>query len=97
MSTFQLEKVYAVQPFQNVVHKVVADVHQFEGHIACDANSKLEIVVPIFKDDKIIGVLDIDAPITDPFDDNDKEHLEKLLKLLKSNSHKRTSAFSIKC
>ncbi len=57
-----------------------------------------EIVVPIFKDDKIIGVFqDIDAPITDRFDDNDKEHLEAILKLLKSNSHKLTSAFSIKC
>ncbi len=70
-----------VQPFQNVV-QIVADVHQFEGHIACDANSKSEIVVPIFKDDKIIGVLDIDAPITDPFDDNDKEHLEAIVKII---------------
>lgn len=62
--------------------QVVADVHQFAGHIACDANSKSEIVVPIFKDDKIIGVLDIDAPITDRFDDNDKEHLEAIVKII---------------
>ena len=62
--------------------QIVADVHQFEGHIACDANSKSEIVVPIFKDDKIIGVLDIDAPITDRFDDNDKEHLEAIVKII---------------
>ncbi|HHC6152767.1 TPA: GAF domain-containing protein [Staphylococcus aureus] len=62
--------------------QVVADVHQFEGHLACDANSKSEIVVPIFKDDKIIGVLDIDAPITDRFDDNDKEHLEAIVKII---------------
>lgn len=62
--------------------QVVADVHQFERHIACDANSKSEIVVPIFKDDKIIGVLDIDAPITDRFDDNDKEHLEAIVKII---------------
>ncbi len=44
--------------------------------------SKSEIVVPIFKDDKIIGVLDIDAPITDRFDDNDKEHLEAIVKII---------------
>ncbi|MDN8756800.1 GAF domain-containing protein, partial [Staphylococcus aureus] len=49
--------------------------------IACDANSKSEIVVPIFKDDKIIVVLDIDATITDRFDDNDKEHLEAIFKI----------------
>ncbi|RZH78906.1 GAF domain-containing protein, partial [Staphylococcus aureus] len=51
-------------------------------HIAWDANSKTEIVVPIFKDDKIIGVLDIDAPITDRFDENDKEHLEAIVKII---------------
>ncbi len=43
--------------------QVVKDVHQFPGHIACDANSNSEIVVPIHKEGKIIGVLDIDAPI----------------------------------
>ncbi len=61
--------------------QIVADVHQFEGHIACDANSKSEIVVPIFKDDKII-VLRYRRPITDRFDDNDKEHLEAIVKII---------------
>ncbi|CDR61651.1 GAF domain-containing protein [Staphylococcus schweitzeri] len=62
--------------------QVVADVHQFEGHIACDANSKSEIVIPIFKDDEIIGVLDIDAPITNRFDKNDQENLEAIVKII---------------
>ena len=60
VSTFQLEKVCGTAVSERRT-QVIADVHQFEGHIACDANSKSEIVVPIFKDDKIIGVLDIDA------------------------------------
>ncbi len=50
----QLEKAYAGRAASERRTQIVADVHQFEGHIACDANSKLEIVVPIFKDDKII-------------------------------------------
>lgn len=62
--------------------QVVADVHQFEGHISCDANSKSEIVIPIFKDDEIIGVLDIDAPITNRFDKNDQENLEAIVKII---------------
>ena len=62
--------------------QLVDDVNTFPGHIACDANSKSEIVVPIFKDDKIIGVLDIDAPIRNRFDDNDKEHLEAIVKII---------------
>ncbi|MDR7650689.1 GAF domain-containing protein [Staphylococcus argenteus] len=62
--------------------QVVADVHQFEGHIDCDANSKSEIVIPIFKGDEIIGVLDIDAPITNRFDENDQEHLEAIVKII---------------
>src|SRR5699024_5740764 len=42
---------------------IVDDVSEFPGHIACDANSKSEIVIPIYKDSEPIGVLDIDAPV----------------------------------
>ena len=52
--------------------QLVKDVHAFPGHIACDANSKSEIVIPIHVNDEIIGVLDIDAPITDRFTNEDK-------------------------
>ena len=61
---------------------VVEDVHQFEGHIACDAASDSEIVVPLFYEDKIVGVLDIDSPQKANFDQIDKEYLEKMVKHL---------------
>ena len=64
--------------------QLVKDVHAFPGHIACDANSKSEIVIPIHVNDEIIGVLDIDAPITDRFTNEDKEGLKLLSKLLKT-------------
>lgn len=60
----------------------VSDVHQFPGHIACDANSKSEIVIPIHVNDKIIGVLDIDAPIKDRFTWDDQEGLEQVVQIL---------------
>lgn len=61
---------------------VVADVHQFPGHIACDYASNSEIVVPIHKDGKIIGVLDIDSPLFGRFKDTDKAGLEAFVKTL---------------
>ncbi|WP_435235667.1 GAF domain-containing protein [Psychromonas sp. PT13] len=64
----------------------IADVHQFEGHIACDAASQSEIVLPINVNGKTIGVLDIDSPITERFNEIDEqglalfvEHLEQHL------------------
>ncbi len=50
----------------------VADVHQFAGHIACDADSRSEIVIPVSKNGQPIGVLDIDSPITNRFSANDE-------------------------
>jgi L-methionine (R)-S-oxide reductase len=55
---------------------VVDDVHSFPGHIACDAASKSEIVIPLVKDGKLVGVLDIDSPEKSRFDDEDQKHLE---------------------
>ncbi len=62
--------------------QLVADVHQFPGHIACDAASQSEIVVPIVKDGKLIGVLDIDSPIKSRFDELDQAYLEKFVEAL---------------
>lgn len=62
--------------------QLVKDVHAFPGHIACDANSKSEIVIPIHVNDEITGVLDIDAPITDRFTNEDKEGLEVIVKVI---------------
>ncbi|WP_243291042.1 GAF domain-containing protein [Bacillus sp. FJAT-47783] len=60
----------------------VADVHQFPGHIACDAASKSEIVVPIVLGNELFGVLDIDSPIKDRFDEIDEHYLEKFVETL---------------
>ncbi|MEB8147223.1 GAF domain-containing protein [Staphylococcus xylosus] len=64
--------------------QLVADVHAFPGHIACDANSKSEIVVPIHQNQQIIGVLDIDAPITNRFSEADKIALENIVKIIEN-------------
>ena len=61
---------------------VVANVHEFPGHIACDSASNSEIVVPIIKDDHLVGVLDIDSPEFARFDDADKAELEKFVQIL---------------
>lgn len=59
--------------------QLVEDVHAFPGHIACDAASRSEIVVPLVKDDKLIGVLDLDSPIPARFDAQDQAGLEALV------------------
>lgn len=61
---------------------VVPDVHAFPGHIACDAASRSEIVVPMMQDGRLVGVLDIDSPLTDRFQDTDREALEKMVEAL---------------
>ncbi|MCK1991871.1 GAF domain-containing protein [Peribacillus muralis] len=60
----------------------IEDVHQFPGHIACDAASRSEIVIPLMQDGKLIGVLDIDSPITNRFDEIDQHGLEKFAEIL---------------
>jgi GAF domain-containing protein len=63
----------------------IEDVHQFPGHIACDAASRSEIVIPLMKDGKLLGVLDIDSPITDRFDEMDQQGLEKFAEILSNH------------
>lgn len=65
---------------------IVQDVDKFPGHIACDADSKSEIVIPIVKNEKLYGVLDIDSPNLSRFDENDSKYLEILLNLLVEHS-----------
>ncbi|QPA30381.1 GAF domain-containing protein [Thermaerobacillus caldiproteolyticus] len=60
----------------------VADVHLFPGHIACDAASQSEIVVPMIKNGEVIGVLDIDSPVKNRFDEVDQYYLEKFVETL---------------
>jgi GAF domain-containing protein len=61
---------------------VVPDVEEFPGHIACSSESRSEIVVPVWRDDKVIAVLDIDSEKLDTFDETDKVWLEKIASLL---------------
>lgn len=58
----------------------IVNVHDFEGHIACDAASQSEIVIPMVFEGKLIGVLDIDSPIIGRFLEKDEEHLSQLTK-----------------
>ena len=61
---------------------LVKDVHEFPGHIACDADSRSEIVLPIHVKGRIAGVLDIDSPVKARFNGDDKEGLEKVVKVI---------------
>ena len=60
----------------------VEDVHQFPGHIACDAASNSEIVIPLLKEGELLGVLDIDSPSLNRFDEVDQLYLEKFVEAL---------------
>ena len=61
---------------------VVPDVEEFPGHIACSSESRSEIVVPVWRDDKVLAVLDIDSEKLGTFDETDKVWLEKIVRLL---------------
>ncbi|KAF7585126.1 hypothetical protein BBP40_012277, partial [Aspergillus hancockii] len=61
---------------------LVGDVHAFPGHIACDASSRSEIVVPILKDGETVAIIDVDCTEPDGFDEVDRKYLEELAKLL---------------
>ena len=61
---------------------IVPDVHAFPGHIACDGNSSSEIVVPLLKSGKLLGVLDLDSYHMSAFNENDKIYLEELMEFL---------------
>ena len=64
---------------------LVEDVHKFPGHIACDSASNSEIVVPIFKDGTVYGVLDIDSPYFARFTREDQQGLEALVRGLEES------------
>ncbi len=61
---------------------IVPDVEKFPGHIYCDPDSRSEIVVPIFREGRPLGVLDLDSPLLEAFDETDKYYLEKIVALL---------------
>lgn len=61
---------------------LVEDVHDFPGHIACDPNSRSEIVLPVIVGGEVIAVLDIDSPTKSRFDKTDRKYLEKFVEIL---------------
>ncbi|CAM3804981.1 GAF domain-containing protein [Rheinheimera salexigens] len=65
--------------------QLVADVHQFAGHIACDSASNSEIVLPVRHAGEIIAVLDIDSPLLDRFDVDDQAGLERIVQLFEQH------------
>ncbi len=66
--------------------QLVPDVHSFPGHIACDSASQSEIVVPLIKNGELIGVLDVDSPVLDRFDETDKAAFERIAELFCNGS-----------
>ena len=62
--------------------QIVADVHAFPGHIACDAASESEIVIPLLKGDRLLGVLDVDSPKLSRFNEADARELQRLVDML---------------
>lgn len=69
---------------KNEMTVMVDNVHEFEGHIACDGASNSELVVPVFKNNTIIGVLDIDSPKFSRFGNDEKEFFENLVRILEN-------------
>lgn len=70
---------------------IVPNVHEFPGHIACDSASNSEIVVPLIKDSKLIGVLDLDSPTFERFDNQDAKGLEHLVRILMESAESKAS------
>lgn len=67
---------------------IVPDVEQFPGHIACSSLSKSEIVVPLFKNGEVVGVLDADSELLNHYDETDQQFLEEILTLIPAESLK---------
>jgi len=68
--------------WENAESIIVPDVEKFPGHIACSSLSKSEIVIPIIRDNEVVGVLDIDSDDYDQFDINDQRYLESIVALI---------------
>ena len=62
----------------------VANVHSFDGHIACDASTNSELVIPLKMGNEVIAVLDIDSTVYDNFDENDQQGLEAIINLFEN-------------
>lgn len=70
---------------------LVDNVLEFKGHIACDSNSRSEICIPIYMNNEIYGLLDIDSPIFNRFNNIDKDNLEKIANIISNALNNTTS------
>ena len=73
----------------------VPDVHAFPGHIACDSASNSEIVLPIHAQGRVVGVLDIDSPVLNRFDEADEDGLRQLVALIEARCDFSTTCYSL--
>ncbi len=80
--------------FTDAVQRV-ADVHAFPGHIACDSASRSEIVLPLHHDGHVIGVLDIDSPNPNRFDEADEQILRRLAALIEQQCDWSMTRYSL--
>ncbi len=67
---------------------LVAEVHEFPGHIACDPASRSELVVPLLESGRVSGVLDLDSPLPGRFDERDRDGCERLVALFVNHHHR---------
>ncbi len=81
-SVIPLGKGVCGEAAERKITMVIKDVHEHPNHIACDANSRSEVVVPIFIKNKLYGVLDIDSPVVDRFDAEIVAFFEDFVSLL---------------
>ncbi|KAJ48981.1 GAF domain-containing protein [Clostridium tetanomorphum] len=71
----------------------IEDVHSFKGHIACDASSNSELVIPIIKDDKVYGVLDLDSPYQGRFTEKEEKYLKQCMDILNKYTNWRQISY----
>ena len=72
---------------------VVPDVHEFPGHIACDPESRSELVVPLIGNSRVLGVLDLDSPVAGRFDEDDRAGCERLVAIFLAHQLRWPEAF----
>ena len=68
--------------WQNAITLIVPEVEKFPGHISCSSLSRSEIVIPIIRNNEVLGVLDVDSQHLNHFDETDKKYLEKLISMI---------------
>jgi L-methionine (R)-S-oxide reductase len=73
---------------------LVPDVHDFPGHIACDPDSRSELVVPLIEDSAVVGVFDLDSPLLARFDEADRRGCERLVALFVDHHREHSGTFS---